>query len=402
MSRPSHAPWSARAEFAATTAFWVLLTGLLLVRRAMGPLGFVALSPSGVVGTVAEYAVWIALTPVVFALARRFPLERGQVWRRLAALLAVGFALAAAIELGRAALLHGLEDLGVLDQLPRGPGGRGPSGPEGADVFFAVRHLFFVDEFVIYVGVLATGFARDYAVQSVDRETEAVRLEAERAGLEADRAELTRQLVEARLSALRMQLNPHFLFNALNTVSAFIERDPERAQTMVAQLAGLLRRVLDGDGRPEVPLADELALLRDYLAIQQARFGDGLAVEEAVDPDVLGAFVPALVLQPLAENAVEHGVSRLVGSTGQIRVGARTQVGVDGADRLVLTVSDNGPGPDAPTDRPVSGVGLANTRDRLSALYGDGAALTLDSGPDGGAVATVVLPLRHAALPAHV
>ncbi len=130
MPRPSHAPWSARAEFAATTAFWVLLTGLLLVRRAMGPLGFVALSPSGVVGTVAEYAVWIALTPVVFALARRFPLERGRVWRRLAALLAVGFGLAAAIELGRSVLLHRPRGPRRARPAPPRTRGAGPSGPE--------------------------------------------------------------------------------------------------------------------------------------------------------------------------------------------------------------------------------------------------------------------------------
>ncbi len=198
----------------------------------------------------------------------------------------------------------------MLDQLPRGPGGRGRRVRSGSDPLFAVRHLFFVDEFVIYAGVLATGFARDYAVRAVDRETEAARLEAERAGLEADRAELTRQLTDARLSALRMQLNPHFLFNALNAVSAYVERDPERAQTMLAQLAALLRRVLDGDARPEVPLAEELALLRDYLAIQQARFGDTLAVEEDVDPDALDVPVPPLLLQPLVENAVEHGVGR--------------------------------------------------------------------------------------------
>ena len=393
-------PWSRGAELVATTAFWVLLTVLLLVRRALGPMGFVSLTPTGVVGTVAEYAVWIVLTPVVFALARRFPLDREHGTGRIVGLLAVGLAMAAAVEVGRMALLMGLVDIGVLDALPELRGRRPPGfSPSPLD---ALLRLQFIDEFVIYAGVLAAGFARGYALRAFDRETESARLGAEAAELEAERSQLQGQLVEARLSALRMQLNPHFLFNALNTVSAFIERDPERAQTMVAQLAGLLRRVLDGDGRPEVPLADELALLRDYLAIQQARFGDGLAVEEAIDPDVLGALVPALVLQPLAENAVEHGVSRLVGRTGQIRVGARTEAHADGSERLVLTVSDNGPGPDVATDRPVSGVGLANTRDRLSALYGDAAALTLRAGADGGAVATVVLPLRHTTPPAHV
>ncbi|MDT7858393.1 histidine kinase [Rubrivirga sp. S365] len=397
MSSSAHAPWSARAEFAATTAFWVLLTGLLLVRRAMSPFGFVALTPSGVVGTVAEYAVWIALTPVVFALARRSPLERGHVWRRLVGLVAVGLALAAAVEAGRQALLGGLVDVGVLDQLPGRLGGRPRRGPGAPGPLGAVRRLLFVDEFVIYAGVLAAGFARDYAVRAVDRETEAARLAAERAGLEADRADLTRQLADARLSALRMQLNPHFLFNALNAVSAYVERDPERAQTMLAQLAALLRRVLDGDARPEVPLADELALLRDYLAIQQARFGDTLAIEEDVDPAALGVPVPPLVLQPLVENAVEHGVSRLVGAQGRIVVTAQREEAAGGGTQLRLAIADNGPGPDGLVRG--TGVGLANTRDRLHALYGDAAALRLERGPDGGAVAVVEIPVRPPSAP---
>ena len=382
MSPP--APWSRRTEFAATTAFWLLLTTLLLVRRTLGPMGFVALTPAGVVGTVAEYAVWIAVTPLVFALVRRLPLERGHLGQRIVLHLAIGLAVAAAIEMCRTALLGGLVDAGMLE-IPRGRfGGGGRGGPRGP--LDAVLQLRFIDEFVIYAGVLAAGVARSSAVRALDRESEAVRLEAERARLDE-------QLTEARLAALRMQLNPHFLFNALNTVSAFIERDPERAQTMVAQLAALLRRVLDGDARPEVPLADEMALLRDYLAIQQARFGDALTVSEHIDADVLGALVPALVLQPLAENAVEHGVSRLVGEPGRVEIGARREP--DG--RLVLTVTDNGPGPAAAGTVHGTGVGLANTRDRLEALYGASASLALGDAPEGGAVATVTLPFHTAA-----
>ena len=392
---PGPAPWSARAEFAATTAFWTLLTVLLLVRRAMSPFGLVALSPAGAVGVVAEYAVWVALTPAVFALARRFPLGGGRAGLRLAGFVAGGLALAAAVEVARTALLFGLVDLGVLDRVPGGAGRwAGRFRPPGAapPPFLAVRRLLFVDEFVIYAGVLAAGFARAYALRAVERETEAARLEAQAAGLEADRADLTRQLADARLRALRMQLNPHFLFNALNAVSAYVERDPERAQTMLAQLGGLLRRVLDGDARAEVPLADELTLLRDYLAIQQARFGDTLSVEEDVEPAALDVPVPPLVLQPLVENAVEHGVSRLVGVRGRIAVSARRE-GTAGGARLVLSVADNGPGPSADRPAPGSGVGLANTRARLRTLYGDAAALRLEEGPDGGAVAVVEIPV---------
>ena len=390
MSLP--APWSRRTEIAATTAFWVLLTVLLLVRRALGPMGFVSLTVSGVVGTVAEYAVWIVLTPVVFALARRFPLDREHAAGRVAGLLTAGLVIAAAAEVGRLTFLMGLVEVGVLDALPETRGPR-PPGFQPSPLS-AVLRFQFLDEFVIYAGVLAAGFARSYALRAFDRETESARLTAEAAGLQAERAQLEGQLAEARLAALRMQLNPHFLFNALNTVSAFIERDPERAQTMVAQLAGLLRRVLDGDKRSEIPLADELAILRDYLAIQRARFGDGLVVEEDVDPAALDALVPPLLLQPLAENAVEHGVSRLVGLAGRIEIGARIETPADDARQLVLTITDNGPGPDAPGARHGSGVGLANTRDRLQALYGDAARLTLEPAPSGGCVATSTLPLH--------
>ncbi len=385
MTRPDapSPPWSARAEFAATTVFWGLLTALLLVRSVLSPRGPVALSPGGVARTAAEYAFWIALTPLVFALARRYPLERGRAVRHLLILLVVGVVLAAAVELCRAAVFRALIDSGAIPDLPSG---RGRQGFRLSPIESVLR-LQFVDEFVIYAGVLAAGFARGYALRAVERETEAARLTARAASLEG-------QLTDARLAALRMQLNPHFLFNALNAVSAYVERDPERAQTMIAQLGGLLRRVLDGDARPEVSLAEEQALLRDYVAIQEARFGTGLTVAWDVDADALDALVPALVLQPLAENAVEHGVSRLVGVGGRIRVGARRDRAGD-AERLVLTVADNGPGLNAAATGG-AGVGLANTRARLHTLYGDAADLTLTDGPDGGTIATVWLPYRPA------
>ena len=354
MPVPDSAPWSRRAELAATAAFWGGLTVLLLVRRAAGPLG---LTPGVAVATVAEYAPWVVLTPLVFALARRVPLD-ARLARRVALLVAVGLGLAIAVEVGRRLLFWGLLDV------PR----RGPRRP-GLRLFGRPQ---FLDEFVIYAGVLAAGYARTYALRAARRETEAARL--------------AEQLGEARLDALRMQLNPHFLFNALNAVSAYVERDPERAQTMIAQLGGLLRRVLDGDARTQVPLSDEAAFLGDYLAIQQARFGDGLAVDVRLGADLLGALVPPLVLQPLAENAVEHGVSRLAGETGRITVAARRDAG-----RLVLSVADNGPGRRGPDGR---GVGLANTRARLAALYGDAARLDLADAPGGGTVATVTIPYQ--------
>ncbi len=235
------------------------------------------------------------------------------------------------------------------------------------------------------MAVLAAGLARDALVRLREREAEAARLLADRVRLEG-------QLTEARLSALRMQLNPHFLFNTLNAVSALVERDPSGVRTMIARLSSLLRRVLDDDGATEVPLRDELAFLRDYLDVQRVRFQGGLEVEEAIAPELLDALMPPLLLQPLVENAVGHGVRRLEDGVGRIRLSARR----DG-DRLVLAVEDNGPGLTAGDGLGGSGgVGLPNTRARLDALYGADGSLSVRDRPGAGVIAEVTLPFHLA------
>ena len=220
---------------------------------------------------------------------------------------------------------------------------------------------------------LAAGFARDALIRLRAREADAAHLEA--------------QLADARLSALRMQLNPHFLFNTLHAVSALVERDPAGVRTMIARLSALLRRVLDGGDRHEVPLRDELALVRDYLAIQRVRLGDRLDVVETLADDTLDALVPTLVLQPLVENAVQHGIAVSEGP-GRLGLVARREGG-----RLVLEVQDSGPGPSHARPE-TGGVGLRNTRERLAALYGADATFALERGAEGGAVARVALPFH--------
>ncbi|MDX1532561.1 MAG: histidine kinase, partial [Rhodothermales bacterium] len=321
-----------------------------------------------------EYGLWAAVTPAVFGLARSLPLERGVWARRVVLHLGVAAVVAAAFEL----LLHGVLRPRLIPEFGRGWRG-------GAPMDLLLR-LGFLDELVIYVAVLAAGFARDYFVRFREREAEAARYRAEAARLEA-------QLSEARLDALRMQLNPHFLFNTLHAVSALVERDPAGVRTMIARLSGLLRHVLDGGARQEVPLRDELAFLRGYLEIQRVRFQGRLEVEEDAAPAALDALVPNLVLQPLVENAIEHGVSGKEEGVGRIVITARR----DGA-ALVLEVRDNGPGPartNGTAARP--GVGLRNTRERLDALYGDAARLDLRAGPAGGTVAAVTLPYHTGA-----
>jgi LytS/YehU family sensor histidine kinase len=186
---------------------------------------------------------------------------------------------------------------------------------------------------------------------------------------ELDAARAKSQLAEARLEALTAQLQPHFLFNTLQAISTLITRDPVAANTMLASLSDLLREVLRRGERREVPLEEELRVLAPYLDISQWRFGDRLSVRIEADPSVRRALVPFFVLQPLVENALQHGVGSRAGP-GAIRIEANRE-----GDRLWLTVIDDGPGSETTEAR--RGIGLPNTRARLQELYGDRHTLEL-------------------------
>ncbi len=209
---------------------------------------------------------------------------------------------------------------------------------------------------------------------------------------ELEEAELHRQLVEARLDALRMQLNPHFLFNTLHTISALIHENPEAADRVVARLSELLRLSLDQSKAQEVPLHEELAFLNRYLEIEQIRFADRLRIERDIEPDTQDALVPFLILQPLVENAIRHGIEQRE-QPGRLSIGARHNNG-----QLELRVSDNGSGlPDDDALR--EGIGLSNTRSRLRHLYGANHKLELHPAPGGGLQARIIIPYRTKADP---
>jgi two-component system, LytTR family, sensor kinase len=206
-------------------------------------------------------------------------------------------------------------------------------------------------------------------------------------------ADLEARLAEAQLKNLQLQLQPHFLFNALNTISSVMYEDVRRADTMLAQLSDLLRRTLRTGHSQEVPLEEELGLVQSYIAIMEERFGDDLQVEFAVDPDVLGAMVPQLILQPLVENSMRHArkpqTSRLFLSISAMR-----------EDRdLVLRIQDDGPGiAGLQNDLPVRGIGLSNTEQRLRSLYGTRQKMLLENA--NGLLVTIRLPLHTEAVPA--
>ncbi len=194
----------------------------------------------------------------------------------------------------------------------------------------------------------------------------------------------------ARLEALRLQLNPHFLFNALNAVSTLIAEDrPSEANRMLARLSDFLRSTLERSDTAEVPLSDEIDFACQYLEIEEIRFGERLRVDIAVDPAAESALVPPLILQPLVENAVRHAVLPRTGG------GAISIVAGRDAEWLTLGVHDEGPGAGPRVERR-SGIGLANTRQRLEELYGTRAELTLDASARGGLALSIRLPYHRA------
>ena len=205
-------------------------------------------------------------------------------------------------------------------------------------------------------------------------------------------AQLESQLVRARLEALRAQLNPHFLFNALNVVTMLIRRGAnEDALRAVVNLSELLRSVLAAGATLEVSLRDEMALVERYLDVEQLRFRDRLTVEIAIEPAVIDARVPGLILQPLVENAIKHGIANAEGP-GHVQISARHE-----GRRLILRVADNGPGFPKVVNTARSGVGLPNTRERLERTYDGDFRLDVGRGANGGAVVEIEIPCRVAA-----
>jgi len=233
-------------------------------------------------------------------------------------------------------------------------------------------HYFGVDT-LIYCMVVAIVMTAAYAHESRERTVRAARLQA--------------QLAEAQLHALGAQLQPHFLFNTLHVISALVRHDPKRAEQLIARMSELLREMLDNSDRVECTLAEELAFLEKYLDIQEARFGARLRVSFEVHPETHDVQVPRLVLQPLVENAIRHGIARR-SAPGTVAI---TAACADGT--LTLTVRDDGVG--LPAHGIVrEGVGLSTTRARLAQLYGAAQSLVIVPAPDGGTICTIRIPCR--------
>jgi signal transduction histidine kinase len=215
---------------------------------------------------------------------------------------------------------------------------------------------------------------------------EAMRHAQARQEEEVEAGRLARQLSDARLALLQRQLHPHFLFNALQAISTLLHRDPATADRLLVRLSDLLRALLEDASGQTLSLRTELELTRKYLDIEQARFGDRLSVEWRVDESLLDVQVPSLIVLPLVENAIRHGLSPKVGP-GRLTIRARPE----GAS-LVLTVEDDGLGAALPLG---PGLGVGNTRERLDAIYGGRASLGIDTNPNGGFCARIQIPLQE-------
>jgi two-component system LytT family sensor kinase len=229
--------------------------------------------------------------------------------------------------------------------------------------------------------------------QLVGRRLEALARERERIELSQREANLMHQLVQAELRALRAQINPHFLFNSLNTIAELVHQDPALAEAMTLRLARIFRYVLTQTDQSFTPLREEIDFLRAYLDIEQMRFGERLQIQFQVAEAVADRPIPSLILQPLVENAIKHGFSPKVGPCRLVICGAVQD------EQLVLSVEDNGVGTWSGEDHdaPRSGIGLRNVRERLATVYGARAHLSFESQPRQGSRATVYLPLNDTA-----
>jgi signal transduction histidine kinase len=317
--------------------------------------------PVVVLENVLDGWFWALITLPIFWLAMRFQFTR----RRWPLAVAVHAVCATATALGNI-----LYDMGMVKVLEK-----------SASEFSGYFRVVFFTNFQWYLLLVAGAYMLENLSRLRDREVQA--------------AQLGERLAQARLEALKMQIQPHFLFNTLHTISELIHEDPDAAERMITRLGDLLRLTVDNAQAHEVTLAQEMDFLEAYLEIQRTRFHDRLEVHLNVADDVREALVPNLLLQPLVENAIRHGTA----STGGLGVILVKAVRVDG--RLRMEVHDNGTGPQRP-ERPRSrqGVGVKNTRQRLEQMYGADALLELSHCPIGGTVAAVEIPFRAAAAPA--
>jgi two-component system LytT family sensor kinase len=315
---------------------------------------------------LAFWPIWAAISPVIFRLARRFPIEPANWLRNLSINIIAGLFITLAhraIYLFIAWLVYIAADNSI----------------ESLSYLFRRLFLFNLPTgFMSYGVIVLVSHAINYNKRLRDEELKATELKAELA-----QAQL--QATQAQLQALKMQLHPHFLFNTLNSISALLDEDVEKADEMLARLGDFLRLTLENSGAQMIALRDELEFLRHYLEIEQVRFQDRLSIEMHIEPEVLDAQVPNMILQPIIENAIRHGISQRIGN-GYIKICATHK-----DNSLHLEVQDNGPGI-VLSEKAKSGVGLGNTIERLKQTYGGAHSFDIKTASAGGTIVTLTIP----------
>ena len=315
------------------------------------------------------FYVWFAFTPLIFWLGRRFSFGMSRLaLRNFCIHVVLGFLIVTAYLFITSCItvpfVIGYFDFASI-------------GKDFVKRMYQLIHF----ELIVYWAILGMGAAFDYYKKFREREIEASRLLIRSTGLEA-------QLARAQLDSLKMQLHPHFLFNTLHAISALMEDSPKRARRMIARLGELLRTTLDIADQQTITLEQEIALTRLYLDIEQERFGEKLQVKISAGAREMECLVPSLILQPLIENAIKHGITD--------QDVAVIEIGVERKNKTIkIVVRDNGPGFTEDAGGLQDGIGLGNTKARLVQLYGKDHKFNAGNAEEGGAEIEITIPCRH-------
>jgi signal transduction histidine kinase len=341
-------------------ALWLLLCTIFGSQLYLA--GYVTPWPRAVAAEAVYWLSWWLLAPAVFWWCRR--LRDAPTGARVGCLLA-----GAAVALIASPLIsHVIGHLLVSLRLCLGPCETLPAVMSSAWFQQVIRSAGV--NLPVYAAFVLAWHAIAFYREARDRQLRAAQLET--------------RLHQAQLDALRSQLNPHFLFNSLHSIAELVHQDPKLAEQLIVRLGELLRRALETSNSPQLSLGEELDFVRGYLEIEQMRLGERLRVVWEVDPAALSAQVPSLILQPLVENAIQHGLAPVT-SPGSLTVRAHRR-----EDYIEIEIGDNGPGLAPSGGARPQGIGIANTRARLQALYGDRHVFELRQ--DGGLVVSIRIP----------
>ncbi len=370
--KPRLRPWMI------VSAAWIIPAAFAVVNR-IAQARLQGWEPATLRELLFEFFDWLLyafLTPGVFAISRRWPLMRPHVFRRALLHLLFSVLFCVAWATGGQVLRIVLAQLFAPEILQeRMQAGAAQFWLQTGVEWLSWTFITLPFGVAVYLCMVGIEHATRYFIEAQEREVQVARL--------------SEQLSSARFAALQAQLNPHFLFNTLNTIAVLVrDNDREGAVSIVEHLSEVLRRTLSRHRANEVTLGEELELVRQYVAIEQARFSDRLRPEFRIPDALLSAAVPSFALQHLVENAIRHGIARDTDAGLLIVTATRS------GDVLEITVVDDGPGIDPAAPIP-AGHGIENTRERLGALYGDRASLEIALRPEGGTIATLRVLYRE-------